>query len=527
MRIIVFRLTILSFVLFLAVTSEVFAEIKPNTNLSKVIVYSQNAIIKREIRFKAQTGENILEIFDLPADLVDESVYLSTGEVKGIKILDVKIEKTHLKKITQQKIKELERKLEDLEEAVTKNEDELDAIKTSIEFLKKSTPFSENFKTTEAEVESFSRYIENALKERLDRASKLGKILKKLIEEKKAIEKELSQLRSPKDFTKIVIIVLSSDISKEITFELYYMVENASWRPRYELRVDSKSKKIEFIYLAEITQNTQEDWENVSLEISTAKPHYGALPEPKPWYLDVYMPRAPVIYKSMEMEKEVSVEGFLEEKGIKVKEELSSFTFTLPQKINIPSDGKPHSVVITSATEEVLLNYSTIPKLSSYVHLSGIFKNPFPYPITSGIANIYIDTRFVNKVSFKKQMLPGDEINLSFGIDESVKVERKLLKRFTEYTGVLSKGKRINYEYEIKITNGKKTEINLNLKDQFPVSRNEKIKVIRELPKEGEAKIGEDGIINWELKLNPGEKKIFKVKFSVEAPRDLEIRGLE
>ncbi len=351
--------------------------------------------------------------------------------------------------------------------------------------------------------------------------------MKTLSEEKKAIEKEISLLRSPKDFSKIVIIVLSSDISKEITFELYYMVENASWRPRYELRVDSKSKKIEFIYLAEITQNTQEDWENVSLEISTAKPHYGALPEPKPWYLDVYMPRAPVIYKSMEMEKEVSVEGFLGGKGIKVKEELSSFTFTLPQKINIPSDGKPHSVVITSATEEVLLNYSTIPKLSSYVHLSGIFKNPFPYPITSGIANIYIDTRFVNKVSFKKQMLPGDDINLSFGIDESVKVERKLLKRFTEYTGVISKGKRINYEYEIKIANGKKTEINLNLKDQFPVSRNEKIKVIRELPKEGEAKIGEDGIINWELKLNPGEKKIFKVKFSVEAPRDLEIRGLE
>ncbi len=229
----------------------------------------------------------------------------------------------------------------------------------------------------------------------------------------------------------------------------------------------------------------------------------------------------------MNLAKSIEVEEFIEKKEPEVKEEISSFTFILPKKVSIVSDGKPHSIPIKTVTNDILLNYSAVPKLSPYVHLNGSFKNPLPYPITSGVMNIYIDGRFVNKINLKKQILPDEQVNLNLGVDESVKIERKLVKKFTEYTGILSKEKRINYEYEIDITNGKKTDINLNLKDQFPVSNNEKIKVIRELPKEGEAKIEENGIIQWNLKLNPKEKKVLKVKFSIEAPKDMEIYGLE
>lgn len=519
---------ILSCLFFLIATVDAnSSEVKPDIDLKKVIIYPQGAIVKKELRFKAQTGDNILNIFELPADLVDESVNLSTKDAKGIKVVDVKIEKTFLRKIIQEKIKNLEKKLEEIEETITKNQDEIDTIKSSIEFLKKSSPFSQNLKTTEAEVEGYAKYLERSLKERLDKVSKIKKTIKKLSEEKESIEKELSQLRNSRDFSKLVTVVFTSDSPKEQVFELSYMVENASWKPRYELRIDSQSKNIEVIHLADITQNTQEDWKDIQLEISTAKPYYGSLPKLHPWYIDVYMRSHPIIYKAMKITENISSAEFLEKKEPKIKEEISSFTFILPKKSYIPSDGKPHSVIITTATNDVLLNYSAAPKLSSYVYLNGSFKNPFSYPITSGIANIYIDGKFVNKVNLKEQILPGEVMDLSLGIDESIKIERKLAEKFTEYTGILSKEKRINYKYEIEVINGKKTEVTLNLRDQFPVSRNEKIKVIRELPKEEEAKIGEDGIIQWELKLKPAEKKTLKVKFSIEAPKDMEINGLE
>lgn len=503
------------------------SEIKPEIDLKKVIIYPQGAIIKKELKFKAQVGDNILNISDLPADLIDESVNISTKDAKGVKIIDVKIEKTFLRKITQEKIKTLEKKLEELDDTITKNQDELDTLKTSIEFLRKSSPFSQNFKTTEAEVESFAKYLERSLKERLDKVSKIEKTIKKLNEEKVSIEKELSELKSSRDFSKIITIIFNTDNPGEHIFELSYMVNNASWKPRYDLRIESQPKNFEIIHLAEITQNTQEDWQDVQLEISTAKPHYRPLPELYPWYIDVYKLEHPVIYKGMEIAKSMDIEEYIEKKEPEIKEEISSFTFIVSKKVSIPSDGKPHSITIKTATNDIILKYSAVPKLSPYVYLSGDFKNPLPYPITSGVMNIYIDGRFVNKINFKKQILPDEQVNLSLGVDESIKIERKLVKKFTEYTGILSKEKRINYEYEIDITNGKKTEINLDLRDQFPVSRNEKIKVIRELPKENEAKIEENGIIHWDLKLKPKEKKVLKVKFSIEAPKDMEIGGLE
>jgi uncharacterized protein (TIGR02231 family) len=118
-------------------------------------------------------------------------------------------------------------------------------------------------------------------------------------------------------------------------------------------------------------------------------------------------------------------------------------------------------------------------------------------------------------------------MNLSLGIDESIKVESKLLKRYTEQVGTFSKEIRDNFEYLIEITNGKENEIMVEVKDRYPVSRNEKIKVDLKTPEKGAAKIGEDGIISWLVKLSPGEKKQFKTIFSVTYPKDLRITGLD
>ena len=80
-------------------------------------------------------------------------------------------------------------------------------------------------------------------------------------------------------------------------------------------------------------------------------------------------------------------------------------------------------------------------------------------------------------------MLSDEEMSLSLGVDEGITIERKLQKKFTEYAGVFSKDTKVRYEFTLDIANGKGREIILDLMDQFPVSRNEKIKVETERPK--------------------------------------------
>jgi uncharacterized protein (TIGR02231 family) len=168
-----------------------------------------------------------------------------------------------------------------------------------------------------------------------------------------------------------------------------------------------------------------------------------------------------------------------------------------------------------------------VPKLSRYAYLSAGLKNPLSFPILSGQINIFLDERFVNTMSVDKQILPDDDMSLSLGIDEGIKIEKKLLKKFTEYSGVFSKDAQINYEYAIDIVSAKDKEIGINISDNYPVSRNEQIRVALESPKKEDARISDDGIISWDLRLKPNEKKALKIKFMVEHPKDLRITGLE
>jgi len=141
--------------------------------------------------------------------------------------------------------------------------------------------------------------------------------------------------------------------------------------------------------------------------------------------------------------------------------------------------------------------------------------------------SIFFDERFVNTTSVDKQILPDDDMSLSLGIDEGIKIEKKLLKKFTKYSAVFSKGAHIGYEYAIDIVSAKDKEIGINISDNFPVSRNEQIRIALESPKKEEAKISDNGIISWDLRLKPNEKKTIKIKFRVEHPKDLKITGLE
>ena len=124
-----------------------------------------------------------------------------------------------------------------------------------------------------------------------------------------------------------------------------------------------------------------------------------------------------------------------------------------------------------------------MPKLSQYAFLRANFKNPFAFPLLHGHMNVFLNERLVSAVAQKMTILPDEEMSLSLGVDEGITIERKLQKKFTEYAGVFSKDTKVKYEFTIDIANGKGREIVLDLMDQFPVSRNEKIKVETDAPK--------------------------------------------
>jgi uncharacterized protein (TIGR02231 family) len=213
-------------------------------------------------------------------------------------------------------------------------------------------------------------------------------------------------------------------------------------------------------------------------------------------------------------------------KETEIQEENTSFTFLLPRKVDILSDGEPHKVSISKTSAEAKFSWFTIPKLISNAFLKATMKNPFAFPLLSGPVSVFLDQKLVGTASVNSPVLADGELELSLGIDEGIKIERKLVKKYTDYAGLINKETTVNFEYAIEITNGKSKEITLDLNDQFPISRNEKIRVELKSPKGDEAVLNEEGKISWKITLAPGAKKSIPVKFSVSYPKEMNVSGL-
>lgn len=70
-------------------------------------------------------------------------------------------------------------------------------------------------------------------------------------------------------------------------FTFVYYVNGASWYPTYELRSASTAAPLQLTYKANITQQTNEDWRNVPVTLSSANPNRSNVsPELKTYWLD-------------------------------------------------------------------------------------------------------------------------------------------------------------------------------------------------------------------------------------------------
>ena len=174
----------------------------------------------------------------------------------------------------------------------------------------------------------------------------------------------------------------------------------------------------------------------------------------------------------------------------------------------------------------VEFEYTSIPKILPKVYLKGKVINNKSYPLLEGDINVFVDDDFVNK-TYLNTIVQSDTLELALGTDESIRSEKKLIKKYTESKGFTGSTKRVTYEYEIIITNNRKTTETLRIYDQIPIAMNEKIKISILEPEIEKDQLGNDNIIDWSLVLEPGKKKTLPFKYQVEYPKNLRVYGLE
>lgn len=527
------------------------------SKVTAVTVFADRAQVTRSTTKYLAKGEHIIVFEELPKNIQQNSIQANG---KGNAVLrDVTFKTEQFAEVTDEKIKALRDELQLLEDQNTTLNDKTiqanDLKQVVRDILAKLTSTSEETEKVELDPEKWIKMVEfyRSKQELLDTEIRdTEKLLRELNLEIDKVRREISDIGAQAYKYKNLVEVLI-DVKKEgnIKLDLSYIVYGPSWQPVYDLRVDSKKKTMNLTYKSNIYQTTGEDWDDIDLKLSTAKPNMNAQPpELYPQYVSIYKPVQSRAKKeksalrtrpSMSNEMKFSISGMAVEESMDaldmempvavstVESGATSVVFDIDGNSTIKSDNEPHLVTITIQDFSAGFRYSTIPKHSQSAYLKTKVLNDSDYPFLPGETNVFLDGNFVANSNLKA-VAPTEEFWTFLGVDESIKVEYKFVRKYDETGGLfIEKNKKI-FEYLIKITNNKKTKEELVVWDQLPISQNEsiKVKLIEPAYKENtdKLKLNEHKFIEWFFMPEPGEVIKIPFKYSVEYPLDAQLQGL-
>jgi TonB-dependent SusC/RagA subfamily outer membrane receptor len=184
---------------------------------------------------------------------------------------------------------------------------------------------------------------------------------------------------------------------------------------------------------------------------------------------------------------------------------------------SVKSDSKLNVITFKETILNATYEYQSIPKLSKNVYLIGKIVDWFKADLIDGEANIYLENSFVGKSKINTQQF-SDTLDISFGIDNSISVNREKIRDFSE-SQFLGSNKKETYAWKLTIRNNKNYPIKAKLFDQVPISSIKDIEV-ETLELSGGTMNPNNGKVQWTLDLNPNETKQVILKYSVKYPKD-------
>jgi len=508
------------------------------SKITDVTVYLSGAQITRQARLEPSDGVSELIFENLTCTLQPESLQVSAADSDNITILSVEHKINYLKQADKSdEIGALQAELKELTEQVAVQESELllcDFEQVFFETNKDLSGSETGLKASELK-EAVLFY-----NERMAEIVKKRVLCDKTIEELQGkISMINHQLGSFANIQQIpvseVVVKISAKTSEPANLMLSYYVPSAAWLPSYDIRAKDVSSPILLHYKATVSQNTNESWEDVKLTLSTGNPSInGECPDLKPWYIDFYTePRvsqppqfnaAPMMKKAFETRSMEILEcckidelSIVPEPSASVNESLTCVEYVVNELYSIRSGDGGQSVDIITHLLPATYRYFSVRKMEKEVFLLASVRDWERLNLIAGEASIFFENRYVGK-TFIDSRKADEEISLSLGVDKTVMVTRVKGKDFTEKNLTGSSVKQTR-QWELTVRNLKDTPIEIKVLDQIPVSLNKQITV--DAAEISGAELNKDnGILTWELTMEPTSVHKISVKYIVTQPKN-------
>ena len=526
--------------------------IEVTSKATDVTVFPDGARVQRAATVSVPAGHSKVVIRDLPVSLNDASLRVKGEAVEPIQISSIESRVGHSEQLAGKKEQELQDTITELRDKRKRADVNISAAQQQISFIASLSKNKGSFWNEATSIEMLEKaltVINDGTTDAHVKILQAQRVKRKLDHKIGKLERELNQIASGQKASRIVTVNLVASAATDANLYLEYDLSNAGWQPLYDLRLDTtkEADSLTIDQLAEVTQNTCEDWIDVAITLSTARVATNTqAPSLDTWFLYAYenKPKAkrskslsgtayessPSLVSSM-MVGDQSVSMAEPMAPVPVTVNLTGFdvTFAVPGKNSIPSDRQPHKFNISKQDYAVDLFNKVVPKADETAYLVAELTNVSEVPLLPGRMSLYRDGAFVGTGH-----LPGlqtnEEAELSFGANDSIKVNYRLLEQEKSQGGIISVTNSRERAFQIDVQNLFNQSQRIKIYDQLPVSTDEDI-TVQEMSgstRPTERDVDEiKGVVVWDDSYEAGEERQINFVYKVSFPEGKQIPGFE
>ncbi|MCL2673537.1 MAG: mucoidy inhibitor MuiA family protein, partial [Alphaproteobacteria bacterium] len=258
------------FAVFLS-TAALGADITGRGTVREATVFPHGAIIQRIMTVNIPQGASRISMEGLPVDADQRSIRVDGRGDFSIGAVDI------VQQVARDAVNAREREITAKIDAVDKQimvvQSEIAALQKSSEFITSLWQNREHTKqnfTLESWPQVFKSYTETS-RQSIEKQRRLAELQK----DRDKLTAELAAARGGGRATLTAVVNVQAPRATAATINVSYMVRSARWAPVYDARLDTRTSQMQVVMYGLVHQTTGDDWSDVSLTLSTARPAVG------------------------------------------------------------------------------------------------------------------------------------------------------------------------------------------------------------------------------------------------------------
>ena len=538
--------------LFLLSANLFFAQkpIYTKAKVTAVKVYRNSAELQNTVSFSVPSGISEIVIGNISEEINEKTIQIGVNS-KNISILSSQFTSDYSTDFkmdtTNPQIKKVNDSIKIVENLISKNRIELDANKKAVELLDKNqTVLVGSNSSNVAQLTQLTEFYTNKrieLENKLVSLKTKGDDLSKKLSRLKSSLKTKEQKEAEEFADGVIVLKLMSPTAGNIKLNINYLTDNVSWKPYYEIKAEKISAPLDVTFKAIVKQNTGLDWKGVKLTLingNSSRNNYA--PTVSPWFIYARSPKEreiqreeasliktrAVASKAEYADKDIALEGRAEVvavgyAGFNVNTNELNTSYDIDIPYDILSNNEDHLISLYQQKIPADYQYFTAPNYNREAYLLAKIKDFSKYNLVSAPASIIFENMYIGETRISPDQT-NNEMNITLGNDPKISIRREDIQDKSGEKFLSSYREKV-ITYDLVIKNNKKEQISIEVKDRFPLSNNEAVK-IEVLDKSGAAKDDEKGFLTWNIKLSPSETKKLRVSYKVRYPKDYTINGL-